>query len=671
MDKELAIALLNNISLMITLNIVCTFLPSTNSHNKFQPITQGLLAGSICIIIMLSPIQIVPGVILDTRSIVITLTSAFLGGIPVLIAILMTTIFRIYQGGAGTLTGIMVIVSSGGLGLIFHDYRLGHLKKNNLHRIVELYILGVIVHIIMLLCFFMINDNALKILKDIYVPVILLYPIGTVLLGLLFFKQRDNMAKNTKLDLALQKLLAIKDRLDRSQAIAHVGSWELDLATEQVWASKEAFAIYGMHQASPYVNLAKIQQFVDKQDRSKLDQALQKLLECNDEYDIEFTITSNDGERKNIHSKASLSYDKQHQPVKVLGIISDITQNKAKEQELIYMHYHDQLTGLYNRGFYEEELHRLDVARNYPLTIIIGDVNGLKLINDSFGHDKGDEMLIKITAILSLCCCNDEFIARLGGDEFSILLPSTDKTETESIINRIVSKLSQETIDNINLSVSFGYATKNDSKVNIDKIFQAAEDNMVKVKMMEAPSRRNKTIEAFKTTLFEKDIKSEQHSERVAEYATKLAKAYKMNAAAIAEIKTAGLLHDIGKIMIPDNILNKSGMLDRSEWMEIKKHSTSGYRILLSLGGMDKIAEYILAHHERIDGKGYPNGVQGENIPIQAKIISIADSYDAMSSARSYKKPLPKAEIIAELKNNSGTQFDPVLVDIFIKEILQ
>jgi diguanylate cyclase (GGDEF)-like protein/PAS domain S-box-containing protein/putative nucleotidyltransferase with HDIG domain len=795
MDRELIIALLNNAALMIALNMIYTFLPRTKTSNKIQPTVQGILAGAICIIVMLSPIQLAPGVILDTRSIVITLTGAFLGGIPVLITILMTTALRIYQGGAGALTGVMVIASSGALGLVFHYYRLGRLKKNQLRRIVELYILGVTVHIIMLLCFFAIKDDALKILKSIYLQVIILYPIGTVLLGLLFFKQKDNLSKSLKLEETEEELrrtlMAIGDgvitvdssgnianinpvaekftgwlhaeaqgrpftdifkitnevtggpsrnpveavlktgkvcllenhtvltskngdriyisdsaapikdntgkitgviiifsdvsdrkrsekkikesesRLNRSQAIAHIGSWELDLKTKQIWSSKEAFAIYGIVQDSPYINQDKVKQFTDKKDRTKLERALQKLIANNDEYDVEFMITTNNGVRKFISSKAYLNRDVQNNPIKVIGIIQDITNIKLKEQELVHINYHDHLTGLYNRRFFEEELSRLDVSRNYPLTIIIGDANGLKLINDSLGHDKGDELLIKIADVLKLCCRNDEIIARLGGDEFVILLPNTTPAEAETIINRIDSSMANETIDNIDLSASFSYSTKNDSSTSIDKIFKEAEDNMYKIKMLEAPSRRSKTIDVFKTTLFEKDIKSEEHSERVSEYATKLAKAYKMNAAAIAEIKTAGLLHDIGKIMTPDEVLNKIGVLDRSEWLEIKKHPASGYRILSSLGGMGKIAEYILNHHERIDGKGYPGGLTGENISIQSKIISIADSYDAMSSVRSYKDPLTKEEIIDELKNNSGTQFDSILVELFINEILQ
>ncbi len=766
MDRGLIIALLNNASLMIALNIVYTFLPRTKTSNKIQPTVQGIIAGAICIIVMLSPIQLAPGVILDTRSIVITITGAFLGGIPVLTAILMATAFRIYQSGAGVLTGVMVIASSGALGLIFHYYRLGHLKEKHLRRIVELYILGVTVHIVMLLCFFMIKDDALKILKGIYLQVILLYPIGTVLLGLLFFKQKDNLSKNLKLKVTEEELrrtlMAIGDgvisvnssgniasinpvaekltgwlhnetqgrqftdifkvtnevtgdparnpveavlktgkvcslenhtiltakngdrihisdsaapikdntgkitgvilvfsdvsdrkrsekiireseaRLNRAQAIAHIGSWELDLETKQTWASKEAFAIYGIVQDSQYIAKEKLKQFTDKQDRIKLDRALQKLIENNDEYDIELTITTNNGVRKFINSKAYLDRDVQNNPIKVIGVIQDITNIKLKEEELVHINYHDHLTGLYNRRFFEEELRRLDVTRNYPLTIIIGDANGLKLINDSLGNDKGDELLIKIAAILKLCCRNDEIIARLGGDEFVILLPNTTPTEAETIIDRIGSSMANETIGNINISVSFGYSTKNDSSANIDKIFKEAEDNMYKIKMLEAPSRRSRTIEVFKTTLFEKDIKSEEHSERVSEYATKLARAYKMKAAAIAEIKTAGLLHDIGKIMTPDEVLNKTGVLDRSEWLEVKKHPTSGYRILSSLGGMKEIAEYILNHHERIDGKGYPGGLTGENISIQSKIISIADSYDAMSSVRSYKNSLTK-----------------------------
>ncbi|EPY2301692.1 diguanylate cyclase [Clostridium sporogenes] len=352
------------------------------------------------------------------------------------------------------------------------------------------------------------------------------------------------------------------------------------------------------------------------------------------------------------------------------SLCRDIRERKEMENKLEYLSYHDQLTGLYNRRFFEKELKRLDVEKNLPLTIVMADVNGLKLVNDSFGHATGDELLEKVSEVIKKGCRSNDIIARFGGDEFVILLPKTDIYETEQIVKNINTLALKETVSAVNISISFGYETKKKEGEKIEEILKKAEDYMYKKKLFESPSMRGKTIGAILSTLHEKNKREEEHSHRVSMLCQDMGHALRLTESETEELKTIGLLHDIGKIAIEENILNKREELTKDEWQEIKRHPEIGYRILNTVNDMLEIAEYVLYHHERWDGKGYPKGLKGEEIPLQSRIITIVDAYDAMTSQRSYRNALPEEIAIEELKINSGTQFDPELVRIFIEKVL-
>lgn len=181
---------------------------------------------------------------------------------------------------------------------------------------------------------------------------------------------------------------------------------------------------------------------------------------------------------------------------------------------------------------------------------------------------------------------------------------------------------------------------------------------------------RNNIINTIIKTLHEKNPREEQHSKRVSEMCQNIGKALDFSEVEVSQLKTVGLLHDIGKIAIEDAILNKPGKLTEQELVEIKRHPDIGYRILSSSYDMIELADCILAHHERWDGTGYPKGLKGENIPRVARIIALADSYDAMTSERPYRKALNEEEAFMEIRKNSGTQFDPEITRIFVEKVL-
>jgi len=351
-------------------------------------------------------------------------------------------------------------------------------------------------------------------------------------------------------------------------------------------------------------------------------------------------------------------------------VVNDITEIKKKQEEIERLSFHDQLTGLYNRRFYEEELMRLDTQRNWPLTIVMGDINGLKLINDSFGHAAGDDLLIKAAEAIKKGCRADDIISRIGGDEFVILLPKTDSLEAESLVNRIRDLLRNENVESVEISVSFGYATKNGEQESINDVFKLAEDWMYNQKLFESPIIHGKTIDTIITTLHEKNKREGAHARGVSELCESMGEALMLPTHKIKELKTVGLLHDIGKIAIGENILNKPAKLTDLEWNEVKRHSEIGYRLLSTVNEMSEMAEYVLAHHERWDGNGYPKGLTGGEIPLESRVIAIGDAYDAMTRERSQGNAMSVQVAIEELRNKAGTQFDPKLVDLFIEKVL-
>ncbi|WP_422487164.1 diguanylate cyclase [Gudongella sp. DL1XJH-153] len=314
-----------------------------------------------------------------------------------------------------------------------------------------------------------------------------------------------------------------------------------------------------------------------------------------------------------------------------------------------YLGYHDYLTGLYNRRYFENELKRLDTKTNFPISIIMCDVDGLKLINDSFGHSSGDELLKKAAGAINKACRTEDVVSRLGGDEFAVILPRTDAGETVLIANQIKDFASQGKVEKIELSISYGYDTKKTEDQSLIEVFATAENHMYRHKLYERSSMRSSTIDLIMNTLFEKSNRKSLHSNRVSSICQAIALKINFDSVYIKKMRIAGLVHDIGKIGIDNKILNKAGKLSSDEWNDMKRHSEIGWRILSTTNEFLELAQFVLNHHERWDGSGYPNGLKGESIPLESRIIAVADACDAMTSERSYRKGRGKEESIKEL----------------------
>lgn len=358
---------------------------------------------------------------------------------------------------------------------------------------------------------------------------------------------------------------------------------------------------------------------------------------------------------------------------KIYGVVlvfRDVTEERANLREIEYLSFHDQLTGLYNRRFFETELKRLDTPRNLPISLVSADVNGLKLTNDAFGHEAGDALLKKAAEVMTGQCRADDIIARTGGDEFVLLLPRTGPEETRQIVKRIQDKVGEIYIGTVKLSISMGWAHKDVPEMDISQALKQAEKYMYHRKLFERQSILGAIINTIIGTLHEKYKREEQHSQRVSRLSVEIGRAMRLQDDIIEGLYNMGTLHDIGKIAVPEGVFNKEGSLTPEEWSEIKRHPEVGYRILSSVNDLAEIAEYILAHHERWDGQGYPKGLRQKEIPLQARIMAVADAYDAMVSERSYRKTLSQAEAVDELLRNAGTQFDPEVVRIFVEAVV-
>jgi len=357
--------------------------------------------------------------------------------------------------------------------------------------------------------------------------------------------------------------------------------------------------------------------------------------------------------------------------ITLLKIVAEVIANalirRQTDEKIRYLSFHDQLTGLYNRFLLEEEIKRLDNKRQLPISIIMADLNELKLINDTYGHEAGDEMLKSVAEVLKNSCREEDIVARWGGDEFIILLPQTTIEDAGAICRRINRRCIKAYVENIPISVALGASSKDNIDKDLTVVLKEAEDRMYRHKLIERSSEKSAVLNAFLKTLeTKKGFETETHIRTMYNMAFKVGRKIGLSDFQLKGLETLIKLHDIGKITIPEDILTKKGALTPEEWEIMKEHPETGYRIAHSKQRFAHVAEDILAHHERWDGSGYPRGLKGEEIPLLARITAIADAYEVMTRGRPYKKALSPEEVVAELKRCAGSQFDPELVEVFL-----
>ncbi len=328
--------------------------------------------------------------------------------------------------------------------------------------------------------------------------------------------------------------------------------------------------------------------------------------------------------------------------------------------------YRDKLTGLYNKNFFEEEMARLDTERQLPVSLIMSDINGLKLINDAFGHSMGDSVLKKAAEIMIGSFRDEDIISRVGGDEFVILLPMTSEETALKIVDRVKIKCETNPLEFIKINISFGIATKISVDEDINKVYKKAEDRMYFNKLKESKEAKLSMIEFLKKRLEKITYETKSHYDRLKELTMMMAEALNLSEAEKNELSLLSEFHDIGKVGISKNILQKEGKLNNEEWENVKRHSEIGYYIAKEIKDASPVDELILIHHERWDGKGYPGLLKSDEIPLAARIFALADAYDMMVNDRPFQTRMTKKAALQEIKEQSGKQFDPMLAELFI-----
>ena len=794
MNTDIIITLIQNIAILLAMVFIYSqILSNRDTSNLYYRIAIGVFNGLVGILLMWTALHLDNGVIFDTRSILISVSGMFFGIVPTLISAIIMVIYRISLGGPGMIVGVAVVITTSIIGIGAHRYLLPQILTNIKASGLKIYLFGIVVHIDMLLCMFMLQrELRWGTLTSISLPVIILYPIGTYLLCKVLLAQIDMHHLLHKIAVSEEKYRTIAE--NTSDMI-----WTMDISFRLTYVSPSCIRLFGESEVD-YIAKPHSERILPK-DRANLMNFLQNVLhgqgenqksggtpqihECrhmlldgdykwisisantilddkgnvigltgtvrdinqlkrieiennrqtalmisiidsipdiifykdakgvyqggnlafaefcgrpkdeiigindNDIFPAEMAdrfrfddnlmlrrktllrkeelVTSVDGSIRIYETMKTPYWTADGTLAGIIGISRDITERKQKEDEIQYVAFHDYLTGLYNRRFYEEELHRLDVPRNLPMTVVMGDVNGLKMVNDSFGHASGDLFLQKAAQMIKENCRNDDIIARFGGDEFIILLPNTTSDETEIILERIHKSLSKEYIKGVELSVSFGRHTKTNENESIELIAKNAEDNMYRNKLLSGASIRSKTVDIIMNTLYEKNNREMLHSKRVSAICEKIAIQMSLDRDTIEQLKVAGLVHDIGKIGIEENILNSPNKLTDEQWLEMKKHSEIGYRILSGSEEFSEIAKFVLEHQGKWDGTGYPRGLSGLDISLEARVIALADAFDAMTRPRTYGRVYAIKEALEEIKGCAGSHFDPSIANMFVE----
>lgn len=447
------------------------------------------------------------------------------------------------------------------------------------------------------------------------------------------------------------------------------GYFDMDMKTKDVTVGSEWLKSIGYDTSNSCINFREYIRMIHPMDRKNF---LHAFNQCRrgkiDRMKVEHRILLKTGEWVWIDVRGKvIESDETKLPVRILGTISNINNQKKYEQENIYLSQTDRVTELKNRAYAETLIQADNNGEGAYQWIIIGDIDGLKPFNDQFGHQEGDRLLHTVGGILKKCCSHDNIPARWGGDEFVIFVKEKSAEKVEKLIELIHKECALITDFPVPISITMGCAQKDQKHTDMNDVLKLAEERMCRSKLVQSRSSRSAILVSLEQSLHEKHIETEEHTKRISQTCILIGTEMGLSRDELDELALLGVLHDIGKIEIQESILLKPGKLTSDEWEIMKKHTEIGYRIAESTPELAHIADKILTHHERYNGTGYPRGLKGEEIPKLARLLTIVDSFDVMTHDRIYKKAMSMEEAVQELKNCSGTQFDPYMTQQFLK----
>lgn len=794
---QIALNLVLNTTLLLSICIIFNlFYQKLHAQSILHRALGGVILGIAGIVIVTIAIRLPDNVIFDTRSILLSVSGLFYGVVPTAIAAVIVVLYRVYVGGPGMAVGIAVTLSSAAIGILWRALR----KNTERMRHIEFYLFGLLIHIVMMVCMlFLPADIMLSTVRSIALPVLTIYPLGTLVMCLIItyesrslntekllsaseirfqrvceqapvgiIVETDNVVSYVNaafariLGMTQEQITRVSwksythpDDLDKDHTLfkqmlnGDIDNYDLikryvrpdgevvrvhlyvgilnranslkesdyiciaqditrDFDREQELLEserrhretsgflttmldtipdhifyKDSNSVYlGCNHAYELASGISKSRLVGKTDYDIYDRDTadlfvgkdEQVLQSRQEHRTEETIVYPDGHMLITETLKTPFFTEDGELAGLIGISRDITDRKKKEDKIAYLSIHDVMTGLFSRMYFDTELYRLDAANDLPYSVITGDINALKLTNDLFGHNEGDKLIME-TATLLKACCGQGIVARTGGDEFSVLLPKTGEAEVVRIVASIHQAFEEQKCQpreqNFFLSISLGYATKTREEQTIGELLKTAEEHMYRKKLLEHQSIRSTLLTTIKELLFSKSNETMDHAERMAQLARHMGTQLALGETDLVSLELMATLHDIGKIGISNSVLSKPGKLEEIEWTEIRRHPEIGYRIALTIPELQGIAGYILCHHERWDGTGYPQGLKGEEIPYIARIIAVIDAYDAMTQDRPYRKGMSGEDAADELIRHAGSQFDPAVSRVFVERVLE
>jgi len=351
-------------------------------------------------------------------------------------------------------------------------------------------------------------------------------------------------------------------------------------------------------------------------------------------------------------------------------IFGDYTEGRNNTKLINPASGQNQMDGQYNRRNFDSEMKKLEDDLFLPFAFVMADVKGLSMTNKTYGYKFGEILLKKVVNVFRSECRPDDIVVRVGEEKFVILMSVYDAKNADILVSRLNKAISEEKIGNIVFSLSIGESVRSGIYDEMDALLKKAEDEVSAEGISESSSFKNRIIFMIMNRLFEINELEKSHSQRISHHCAAIAKKMNFSEYEVKQIKLTGLVHDIGKIGIDESVITSRGTLTNEDWKAVQRNPEIGYRILITSNEFSEIAEFVLEHHERWDGKGYPRALSGEEISLQARIIAVADTYDSLISKRLYKKELREEEAINELKRCAGTQFDPEVVRVFVEEVL-
>ncbi len=470
---------------------------------------------------------------------------------------------------------------------------------------------------------------------------------------------------------AEEALRKSEEKYRRILATMEEGYYEVDLAGNITFCNESACNMAGYK----YEELlgASFRELCKEPD--KVFQSIKEVYKTrNPYYTLTLEIVRKDGSNVYIETSVTPIINENEEITGFRGVFRDITERYRFEEQLKYLSLHDQLTDLYNRAYFDNELNRLEGSREYPITIISLDLDGLKMVNDTMGHAQGDELLVRFARILQDLFRNSDIIARVGGDEFAVILPHTDNITGQKIMERVESALEKynqgwEQEEKLPISASIGMATTQGQGKTLEDTFKEADDLMYQDKMRKGIYNRSQMVQALISILVKKNFVNREDVQRLENLCIRVGKKENLSEKQLSNLELMARMHYIGTIGVPDSILLKEEKLTPEEWEVLRQHVEKGYRIALSSVDLAEVADLILKHHERWNGTGYPLGLKGEEIPVECRILAIADAYESMTHDRPYRKAVNIEEAKNELRRCAGNQFDPNLVETFLTVI--